>query len=54
MGGELVVVPKVGLPAEQAEKGGVPAMVEAAGAAAMFAWDECFSAEIPNANTRTA
>jgi integrase/recombinase XerD len=54
MGGELVVVPKVGLPVEQAEKEGVPAIVAVAGAAAMFARDECFSAEIPNANTRTA
>jgi integrase/recombinase XerD len=50
MGGEPVVVPKVGLPAEQPEKGGIPAIV----VAAMFAWDECFSAEIPNAKTRTA
>jgi hypothetical protein len=33
MGGELIVVPKIGLPVEQVEKGEVPAIVEAAGAA---------------------
>jgi len=54
MGGELVVVPRAELPAGQAEKGRVPAIVESAGAAAMFAWDECFSGEIRNSHTRTA
>src|SRR5438874_3659442 len=54
MGHELVVVTRAGLPLGQGEKGGVPAIVEAAGPAAMFAWDECFAGEIRNGHTRIA
>jgi integrase/recombinase XerD len=54
MGGEMVVVPKVRLPVEPAEKAGVLAIMEAAGAAAMFAWDEFFSGQIRNGHTRVA
>jgi integrase/recombinase XerD len=54
MGGELVVVPRADLSVEQAEKGGAPAIVEAAGPAATFAWDEFFSGQIRNSHTRTA
>jgi site-specific recombinase XerD len=54
VGQELVPVPRAGRAVEQRKKEAPPAIVQAAGGGAMFAWDECFEGEIRNANTRTA
>ena len=37
-----------------AEHGGAPSIIERAGAAAQFAWDEFFQGQIRNAHTRLA
>jgi integrase/recombinase XerD len=54
MTSELVpFVPSRGLALTE-ELGGPPAIIHAAGGAALFAWDEFFSAELRNPHTRTA
>jgi integrase/recombinase XerD len=54
MGSELVKAPQVIAPTIIAEQPALPAMVERAGGAARFAWDEYFYAEHHNPHTQKA
>ena len=54
MSNELVPIGPSRVLAASEELGGPPAIIQAAGGAALFAWDEFFSAELRNTHTRKA